>query len=76
MKTVNTLVMTFVCADGEKASITLENPASDITPTKVKEVMDIVIAQGALRGSKGLYEMVTAHSAQIVQRTVTGLNIE
>lgn len=76
MKTVKTLVMTFVCADGEKASITLENPASDITPNKVKEAMDVVIAQGALRGSKGLYEMVTPHSAQIVQRTITGLNIE
>lgn len=75
MNETTTLVMTFVCEDGMKHSISLEKPRADISPEEVKTAMDKIVAAKALKGSKGLYDLVESHSAQIVVRTVNGLNI-
>lgn len=75
MNETTTLVMTFVCEDGMKYSISLDNPRADITPEEVKTAMGQIITANALAGSKGLYDLTEAHSAQIVVRTVNGLNI-
>lgn len=76
MKQVKTLVLTFVCEDGQKSSISLEDPRTDLTPSDIKEAMTQIIALNVLNGSKGLYDYTTPHSAQYVVRTVNEVDID
>lgn len=67
------LVMTFLNQEGSRASVTLPNVREDLTEQEVSVVMDSVISRNIFSSSGG--DLVTKHSAQITERTVTGLTV-
>jgi hypothetical protein len=68
-----TLVMTFLNEMGSRASITLPGIRDDVTELEVIAVMDSIIAKNIFSTSGG--DLVTKHSAQITERTVTALEV-
>jgi hypothetical protein len=68
-----TLVMTFLNEMGSRASITLPGIRDDVTELEVIAVMDSIIAKNIFSTSGG--NLVTKHSAQITERTVTALEV-
>jgi hypothetical protein len=67
------LVMTFLNQAGSRASITLPNVHDDVTELEVSAAMDAVIAKNIFTTTGG--DLVTKHSAQITERTVTELEV-
>ena len=67
------LVMTFLNQLGSRASITLPGVRDDVTEQEVSAAMDSVIAANIFESSGG--DLVTKHSAQLTERTVTALEV-
>lgn len=68
-----TLVMTFLNREGSRASITLPSVRDNLTQAEVLAVMDTIIAGNIFTSSGG--DLVTKHSAQITERTITALEV-
>jgi len=68
------LVMTFLNAEGSRASINLPAVKDTITETEVSAAMDVVIATNVFTSSGG--DLVSKHSAQITERNVTPLEVK
>jgi hypothetical protein len=67
------LVMTFLNQEGSRASITLPAVKDTVTEAEVITAMDTVIAANIFYSSGG--NLVTKHSAQVVERNVTDLDV-
>lgn len=67
------LVMTFLNAEGSRASITIAGVNDTVTETEVATAMDVVIAANIFTSSGG--DLVSKHSAQITERNVTPLEV-
>lgn len=67
------LVMTFLNQEGSRASITLPAVKDTVTEAEVITTMDTVIAANIFYSSGG--NLVTKHSAQVVERNVTDLDV-
>ena len=72
MGETKTLIMYFIDGAGNKSSISIEDPKSDLIPEEVQSAMESLIADGVLLGTKGT-SLVEVHSAHIVTRTVNPL---
>jgi hypothetical protein len=67
------LVMTFMNREGSRASLTLPAVKDNITEIEVATAMDAVILNNIFSTTGG--DLVTKHSAQIVERSVTDLEV-
>jgi hypothetical protein len=67
------LVMTFLNQEGARTSLTLPAVKDTITEAEVITAMDTVIAANIFYSSGG--SLVTKHSAQVTERTVTELDV-
>lgn len=70
-----TLVMYFLDRISKKISVSINDPKVDLTPHDVQTAMNGIIADAVLTGTEGV-ELVEAHSAQIVTRTVNPLMMD
>jgi hypothetical protein len=66
-----TLTMTFLNEIGSRASISLPAVKDDLTAAEVSTAMDVVIAKDIFNSTGG--NLITKHSAQITDRTVSEL---
>ena len=69
-----TIVMTFLNAEGSRASITLPAVKDTVTEIEVSAAMDVVIATNIFTSSGG--DLVSKHAAQITERNVTPLEVK
>jgi hypothetical protein len=67
------LVMTFLNREGARTSLTVPAVKDDITEAEVSTAMDAVIVKNVFYSSGG--DLITKHSAQIVERNVTELSV-
>jgi hypothetical protein len=67
------LVMTFLNREGARTSLTIPAVKDDITEAEVSTAMDAVIVKNVFYSAGG--DLITKHSAQIVERTVTELSV-
>lgn len=63
------LQMVFVCANGEKSSMTISEVKSGLTQANIVTLMDNIIANDIFVTDNGA--LTAKYSAQIVQREVT-----
>jgi hypothetical protein len=68
-----TLVMTFLNQEGTRTTLTLPAVRDNITEAEVITAMDTVIAANIFYSAGG--SLVTKHSAQVNERTVTELDV-
>jgi hypothetical protein len=67
------LVMTFLNREGSRTSLTTPAVKDDLTEAEVVTALDSVITKNTFFSSVG--DLITKHSAQIVERTVTELSV-
>jgi hypothetical protein len=68
------LVMSFRNADGNRVSISIDDPRADVTDAEVKAAMQTVLDQDIFNTSGG--NMVEIVDAAIVETTTTDLDVE
>ena len=74
MLTLYTLVMTFKNEAGKNSNITLKNVKSNINPEEVKSAMTAIVDSNIFLTPLG--DIVSAHSAEVIGQTITGINLE
>ena len=67
------LVLTFIKADGKKASMTLSDPKTDLTADTVKTMMEKMAASTVFKSGDAIF--TKAHMAQLVTRDVAALYV-
>ena len=67
------LVMTFLNAEGSRASITLAGVKDTLTDIEISAAMDVVIAANIFSSTGG--DLVAKHSAQITEKNVTPVEV-
>ena len=67
------LTMTFLNADGNRASISVSNVKEGLTSAEVTGVMDTIIAKNIFTTSGGAF--MSKDSAQIVDRVTSSLSV-
>lgn len=67
------LVLTFIKADGKKASMTLADPKTDLTADTVKTMMEKMAASTVFKSGDAIF--TKAHMAQLVTRDVADLYV-
>lgn len=67
------LVLTFIKADGKKASMTLSDPKTGLTADTVKTMMEKMAASTVFKSSDAIF--TKAHMAQLVTRDVADLYV-
>lgn len=67
------LVLTFIKADGKKASMTLSDPKTDLTADTVKTMMEKMAASTVFKSGDAIF--TKAHMAQLVTRDVSDLYV-
>ena len=67
------LVLTFIKADGKKASMTLSDPKTDLTADTVKTMMEKMAASTVFKSGDAIF--TKAHMAQLVTRDVADLYV-
>jgi ABC-type uncharacterized transport system permease subunit len=70
----NSLVMSFLNAEGVKSNITVANIKDDLTEVVVSAAMDVIIAKNILSTTGG--DLKFKDSAQIVNRAATDLVVK
>ena len=70
----NSLVMSFLNAEGVKSNITVANIKDDLTEVVVSAAMDVIIAKNILSTAGG--DLKFKDSAQIVSRDATDLVVK
>lgn len=68
------LVMTFLNAEGSKASITIPAVNDTITETEVAAAMDVVISKNIFSSTGG--DLKSKNSAQVTERNVIALEVK
>lgn len=63
------LIMSFVCDDLKKTSISIDNPREDLTGDEIKEAMDLILSKNIFNIRGGAIAKVD--SAEIVQTNTT-----
>ena len=69
-----TLTMTFLTETGEKTNISISDVKDGITNDEVQALMDSLIENNIFQNKKGA--LVSKHSAQVTERTVTKFTVE
>ena len=69
-----TLTMTFLTKTGEKSNISISDVKDGITNEEVQALMDSLIENNIFQNKKGA--LVSKHSAQVTERTVTKFTVE
>ena len=67
------LVLTFIKADGKKASMALSDPKTDLTADTVKTMMEKMAASTVFKSGDAIF--TKAHMAQLVTRDVADLYV-
>lgn len=67
------LVLTFIKANGKKASMTLSDPKTDLTADTVKTMMEKMAASTVFKSGDAIF--TKAHMAQLVTRDVADLYV-
>lgn len=67
------LVLTFIKADGKKASMTLSDPKTDLTADTVKSMMEKMAASTVFKSGDAIF--TKAHMAQLVTRELADLYV-
>ena len=67
------LVMSFLNGEGTRSSVTLPAVKDTITEVQVSAVMDAIIAKNIFYSNGG--DLVSKHSAEIIERNVTTLDV-
>lgn len=67
------LVLTFIKADGKKASMTLSDPKADLTANTVKDMMEKMATSTVFKSGDAIF--TKAHMAQLVTREVADLYV-
>ena len=68
------LLMTFLNAEGTKASITIPEVKDNVTEAEVAAAMDVIISKNIFFTSGG--NLVSKYAAQITERNVTALAVK
>ncbi|MGL4656593.1 MAG: DUF2922 domain-containing protein [Sarcina sp.] len=71
--TLYNLVMTFKNEAGKNSQITLKNVKADITAQEVKTAMDAIVTSNIFMTPLG--SIKSAHSAELIGQTTTGINL-
>jgi Protein of unknown function (DUF2922). len=69
-----TLLMTFLNAEGSKASVTIPGVKDDVTEAEVSAAMDAIIAKNIFSSNGG--DLKSKQAAQITERNVTALEVK
>lgn len=67
------LTLTFVCENGEKSSISIDNVKDDITKEQVSALMDTIITKNIFLTKNGA--LVKKSGAQLTRKAVTKFEI-
>ena len=67
------LVLTFIKADGKKASMTLSDPKTDLTADTVNTMWEKMAASSVFKSGDAIF--TKAHMAQLVTRDVADLYV-
>jgi hypothetical protein len=67
------LVMTFLNREGSRSSITIPAVKDTVTEAEVATAMDSIIAKNIFFSAGG--DLLTKHSAQLTERTVTEISV-
>ena len=67
------LTLTFVCENGEKSSISIDNVKDDITKEQVSALMDTIISKNIFLTKNGA--LVKKSGAQLTRKAVTKFEI-
>lgn len=68
-----TLIMTFKTDEGKTTDISIRNADPTLESTQVKSVMQLIIDSNLFVSAAG--SLIAIHSAQIVEKTNTGLAV-
>lgn len=63
------LTLTFVCENGEKSSISIDNVKEDVTKEQVSTLMDTIITKNIFLTKNGA--LVKKSGAQLTRKSVT-----
>lgn len=67
------LTLTFVCENGEKSSISIDNVKDDLTKEQVSALMDTIISKNIFLTKNGA--LVKKSGAQLTRKAVTKFEI-
>ncbi len=67
------LTLTFVCENGEKSSLTIDNVKKDLTKEQVSSLMDTIISKNIFLTKNGA--LASKHAAQLTEKNVTKFEI-
>lgn len=67
------LTLTFLCANGEKSSVTVDNVDASITKEQVTNLMDTIISKNIFLTKNG--EFTGKSAAKLTQKAVTKFDI-
>lgn len=67
------LTLTFVCENGEKSSISIDNVKDDLTKEQVSALMDTIITKNIFLTKNGA--LVKKSGAQLTRKAVTKFEI-
>ena len=67
------LTLTFVCENGEKSSISIDNVKEDVTKEQVSTLMDTIITKNIFLTKNGA--LVKKSGAQLTRKAVTKFEI-
>ncbi|MGL4107018.1 DUF2922 domain-containing protein [Clostridium sp. LP20] len=68
------LTMSFICASGDRTSITVDGVTSTLSNVEVRALMDTIIEKNIFITKNG--SLVEKYSANLTQRQTTKLNVK
>ena len=74
MEQTKRLVMTFKTTDDKKVSLSVDNPREDITESKIKDAMDLVLSKNIFAPNGA--DIVSAVEAKVVVTDTTPYDLE
>lgn len=74
MEQTKRLVMTFKTTDDKKVSLSVDNPREDITESKIKDAMDLVVSKNIFAPNGA--DIVSAVEAKVVVTDTTAYDLE
>ena len=74
MEQTKRLLMTFKTADDKKVSLSVDNPREDITESKIKDAMDLVVSKNIFAPNGA--DIVSAVEAKVVVTDTTAYDLE
>ena len=74
MEQTKRLLMTFKTTDDKKVSLSVDNPREDITESKIKDAMDLVVSKNIFAPNGA--DIVSAVEAKVVVTDTTSYDLE